>query len=136
MTMLLRVLTTEFLKLRRTLALWAVLLAPFVVVLLHFLIGHFGADQFIGGKRDYARQLAQNVTAMWTILLMPLFITLETSLLAGIEHADKNWKNLLALPAPRWSIYLSKLIVTVLLLWAAHAVLIALTTAAGHFLRW
>lgn len=134
MPMLLRVLVTEFLKLRRTLALWAVFLAPFVVVLLHFLIGHFGAAQLAG--RDYSRQLTQNVTGMWTILIMPLFITLETSLLAGLEHADKNWKNLLALPAPRWSIYLSKLIVTVLLLWAAHAVLIGLTIAAGQFLMW
>ena len=38
MTMLVRALVTECLKLRRTLALWMVLLAPFVVVLLYTLI--------------------------------------------------------------------------------------------------
>jgi hypothetical protein len=136
MAMFFRVLVTEFLKLKRTLAMAIVVLAPFVLVLLHTLIGHFGAAQFISGHRDYARQLTQNVTLMWTILLMPLFITLETSLLAGLEHADKNWKNLLALPAPRWTVYLAKLTVAVCLLWIAHAVLIALTIGAAHFLMW
>ena len=136
MPMLARVLTTEFLKLKRTLALWMVLLAPFVVVLLHTLIGHFGAAQVIARHRDYARDLSQNVTMMWTLLLMPLFITLETSLLAGLEHADKNWKNLLALPSPRWTVYFSKLLVAASLLWLAHLVLIAGTIVAGHFLMW
>lgn len=136
MPVLFRVLITEFLKFKRTLAMWMVFLAPFVLVLLHGLIGHFGASQFIAGHRDYARQMTQNVTLMWAILLMPLFITLETSLLAGLEHADKNWKNLLALPAPRWTVYLSKLIVALVLLWIAHAVLVTLTYGAAQFLLW
>jgi hypothetical protein len=136
MPMLLKVLATEFLKLRRTLALWSVFLAPFVVVLLHTLIGHFGAAQFVDGHRDYGRNMLQNITGMWTVLMMPLFITLETSLLAGLEHTDKNWKNLLALPAPRWSIYLGKLMVALMLLWAANAVLVAGTIASAHMLMW
>lgn len=136
MPMLIRVLITEFLKLRRTLALWSVFLAPFIVVLLHTLIGHFGAAQFVDGHRDYGRNMTQNITIMWTILMMPLFITLETSLLAGLEHADKNWKNLLALPAPRWTVYLAKLIVALILVWAANAVLVSGAMAGGRFLMW
>ncbi len=136
MAMLPRVLITECLKLKRTLALWMVLVAPSVVVLLYFLVGHFGAGQMIERHRNYAADLTQNATMLWTILMMPLFITLETSLLAGLEHTDKNWKNLLALPAPRWTIYVSKLIVTIALLWTAHLVLIAGVIACGHALMW
>lgn len=136
MPMLIRVLITEFLKLKRTLAMWMVLLAPFVLLLLHTLIGHFGAAQFATRHVDYGRQFTQNVTIMWTILLLPLFVTLETSLLAGLEHADKNWKNLLALPAPRWTVYLSKLVVTIMLVWTAHLVLVGGAIGAARMLVW
>jgi lantibiotic transport system permease protein len=79
--------------------------------------------------------LTQNSIGMWTLLMLPLFVTLETSLLAGLEHADKNWKQLLALPVPRSTVYLSKLLVTIALLWTAHAVLIAGTIASAALLQ-
>jgi hypothetical protein len=72
---------------------------------------------------------------VWTLLMMPMFVTLETSLLAGLENTGKNWKSLLALPAPRWTIYAAKLTVTIVLLWAAHALLIGGTIASGRLLR-
>jgi hypothetical protein len=136
MGMLTRVLFTETLKLKRTLALWMIVLAPFVVVLLHTLIGHFAGDQMIARHRDYSRDITQNVTMMWTVLMLPLFITLETSLLAGLEHADKNWKSLLALPAPRWTVYFSKFLVAVMMVWLAHLVIVTGVIAASHFLMW
>ena len=35
--------------------------------------------------------------------MMPLFLTLETSLLAGVEHGErKKLRYLTALPPPRW----------------------------------
>ncbi|MEO8028105.1 MAG: ABC transporter permease, partial [Bryobacteraceae bacterium] len=112
MIMLIRVLRTEFLKLKRTLALWMVVVAPVVVVLLQFLVGYKGGERLSQGN-DAWPAIVRNSVALWTILMMPLFVTLETSLLAGLEHTDKNWKTLLALPAPRWTIYASKLIVTI-----------------------
>jgi hypothetical protein len=79
--------------------------------------------------------MVQNTVGLWTILMMPMFLTLETSLLAGLEHADKNWKSLLALPQPRWMVYASKWLVTVGLLWAAHVLLVGGTIASGTVLR-
>jgi len=134
MTTLFRVLATECLKLRRTLALRMAFVAPFVVVMLYFLIGYVGAAT-LGRTKDPWRQLTQNSIGMWTLLMMPLFITLETSLLAGLEHTDKNWKQLLALPVPRATVYLSKLLVTIALLWTAHAVLAAGTVASAMLLQ-
>lgn len=129
-----RVLAVECLKLKRTLALGMVVIAPITIVILHGLIAYAGGERMVRGGRDAWAQLASNSVGMWTLLLMPLFVTLETSLLAGFEH-NGNWKSVLTLPAPRWMVYMAKLAVTVALLWLAHAVLFTGTLASGAILR-
>jgi lantibiotic transport system permease protein len=133
--MFVRVLSTEALKLKRTLALWMVLVSPLVMVLLQFAISAKGARGFILGAKDAWPPMVRQTVEVWSLVMMPMFVTLETSLLAGLENTGKNWKSLLALPAPRWTIYISKLVITVGLLWAAHAVLIAGTIGSGMVLR-
>lgn len=133
--MFLRVLSTECLKLKRTLALWMVLVSPLVMVLLEFAITAKGARGFIQNGKDAWPPMIRQTVEVWTLLMMPMFVTLETSLLAGLEHTGKNWKSLLALPAPRWTVYASKLVVTISLLWAAHAVLILGTIGSGLLLK-
>lgn len=41
--------------------------------------------------------------------MLPLFITLETALIGGLEHSGNNWKHLFAQPVPRSTIYTAKL---------------------------
>ena len=133
--MFFRVLSTECLKLKRTLALWMVLVSPLVMVLLEFAITAKGASAFIVNGKDAWPPMVRQTVEVWTLLMMPMFVTLETSLLAGLEHSGKNWKSLLALPSPRWTVYASKLVVTISLLWAAHAVLIVGTIGSGLLLK-
>jgi len=133
--MFIRVLLTECLKLKRTLALWMVLVTPLVMVLLQFAITAKRANVLMANGNDAWPPMVRQTIEVWTLLMMPMFVTLETSLLAGLENTGKNWKSLLALPAPRWTIYASKLIVTITLLWAAHAVLIAGTIGSGTLLK-
>ena len=128
------VVSVECLKLKRTLALGMIVIAPISIVILHGLIGYAGASNMVRGGREAWPSLVNNAVGMWTLLMMPLFITLETSLLAGLEHQG-NWKRVLTLPAPRWMVYASKLLVTIGLLWAAHAVLAAGVIIAGVTLR-
>src|SRR5205809_6202072 len=45
--------------------------------------------------------------------MMPLYITLETALIAGLDRSENQWKSLLARPVPRWTLYVAKLIVIV-----------------------
>jgi len=132
--MMLAVLGTEISKLKRTLALRMAFIAPGVVILLYGLVDSIGADR-VSKSPDVWKDLVNNASGLWTILMLPLFVTLETSLLAGLEHTDKNWKNLLALPPPRWMIYLSKLIVTVLIVWLAHALLVTGLIGLGYVLK-
>src|SRR5687768_8102979 len=100
MSPLLRALSAEALKLRGTLALWMCLIAPATVVALYVLQMTF-MDY---GKRpalppaDAWMMFAQSVLVLWALLMLPLFVTLESALLAGLEHANQQWKHLLALP--------------------------------------
>jgi hypothetical protein len=44
----------------------------------------------------------------WCLLLMPLFLGLETALAAALEHRGANWKHLFVQPVPRWAVFVSK----------------------------
>ena len=129
------VLFTEVAKLKRTLALGMAVLAPLVVVILYFFIGIAGGGPLVRPNSDAWVVLTRSTVQLWSLLMLPLFITLETSLLAGLEHSERNWKFLLSLPIPKWTIYVSKLIVAIGLIWVAHAVLVAATMLSGVVLR-
>jgi lantibiotic transport system permease protein len=129
------VIATEAAKLKRTLALGMTVIAPMTIVILYFLVGLAGAGGVSRPGSDGWVFLTRNTVQLWTLLMLPLFITLETSLLAGLEHTERNWKFLLSLPIPRWTVYVAKLIVVIGLIWLAHAVLVAGTLLSGHLLR-
>ena len=129
------VIATEAAKLKRTLALGMTVIAPIVIVILYFLVGLAGSGGVTRQGTDSWAFLTRNTVQLWTLLMLPLFITLETSLLAGLEHTERNWKFLLSLPIPRWTVYVAKLIVVIGLVWLAHVVLVAGTLLSGHLLR-
>jgi len=115
MKMLLRVLHAELLKTKRTIAWKMVVIAPAVVVLLILLIAcqaPFSTLNF-NGIRNKWTVLASLTLRVWAILMMPLYITLETALMAGLDHSEHQWKSLLARPVPRWTLYVAKLIFVV-----------------------
>ena len=130
-----RALSAETLKLKRTLALWMVLIAPLTVVILNFLmLWQRGANYLM--EADSAWQaLAKNITAFWALLMLPLYITLETALLGGVEHNTQQWKHLYALPLPRWSIYAAKWLISVALVVASTLVLWLGAIACGLLLN-
>jgi lantibiotic transport system permease protein len=129
------VFSIECLKLKRTLALAMVVLAPTVILILAALIGYNSGGRMVRDGNTAWPQLTGNAVGLWTLLMMPMFVTLETSLLAGLEHGNGNWKGVLSLPVPRWTIYISKLLVTIGLLWMANAVLLGGMMGIGVLLR-
>lgn len=112
---LLPVLHAETLKLRRTIALKMVVLAPVVVVLLVFFV--VSQAPFSSLRRNGIRNQwigLENLTLfLWALLMMPLFVTLESALVAGLDHSENHWKSLLARPVPRWTFHVAKLIVVI-----------------------
>lgn len=116
-----RALSTEWLKLRRTLALWMVFVAPVLVVSLQFFIGY---DRMKLPENMQAWPMfVQSSVAIWAVFMLPLFITLETALLNNLEHTAKAWKQLFALPPSRWSIMTAKMLTGFLLIGISTIVL-------------
>ncbi len=133
MTTLLRALHAESLKLKRTLAFRMVFIAPLLVALLQF---------FMGLNQRRAAQPGFNLwetifnasLVIWAIFMLPLLITLETALLAGIEHGEKQWKHLLALPIPRSAVYASKFMIALALTLLSTLTLFGLSLLNGYAL--
>lgn len=136
MNALLRALSAESLKLRGTLALWMCLVTPLTVVVLYVLqltLSDYGKRTPLP-PADAWRMFAQSVLVLWTLLMLPLFVTLEAALLAGLEHANQQWKHLLALPVPRSVHYLAKLIALIAMLALATGLLLVLIPLGGWVL--
>jgi hypothetical protein len=125
-----RALGAERLKIRRTLALWLVSVlpaAPAGLLLLLFLTGNNEAP----GQVDPWLWLGYGVMLMWAMAVLPLFIALETGLVAGIEHGADGWKHLFALPVRRGPVFCAKIVMAAALVMAAHAMLCFWTFIAG-----
>lgn len=132
MTPLVRALSAETLKLRRTLALWMCLIAPATVVVLLVLQMTFSRGPATQPSAEAAwLMFAHGVLGIWCFLMLPLFVTLQSALLAGLEHGENQWKHLLALPLPRHVHYLAKWFALVALLLAAFVVLCLLVPIGG-----
>jgi len=133
MTAFFRVLSAELLKTKRTLAFWLTLLAPLPIILLALI--NFMQDYEWLKREELWPTLIHNVFVLWCLLLLPLFITLETGLLNALEHNNKMWKQLYALPMPRWAVYASKQIVALGLIGLSNIALAAMTVGVGLLLR-
>lgn len=128
-------LLAEALKLKRTLALWMCLIAPLVVVALYVLQTIFGPQpKNLPEPVTAWQQFTLSCFALWSFLMLPLFVTLESALLAGLEHSEKQWKHLLALPVPRNVHYLAKWVALEVLVLLAMLVLILLIPLGGGLL--
>jgi ABC-2 type transport system permease protein len=126
---LFRALHAELLKLKRTLAFRIIFVLPFFIALLQFFV--IWRTKKIPADFNLWQGHVNNSFQIWAIFMLPLLIALETALLNGIEHADKQWKHLFALPVPRHSIYFSKFIVAQGLILASTLVLALLTVIVG-----
>jgi hypothetical protein len=76
----------------------------------------------------------QSVYALWAFLMLPLFVTLEAALLAGLEHGDHQWKHLLALPLPRGAHLAAKMLALAALVALGFLALLVLAPVGGWLL--
>lgn len=135
MSPLLRALRAELLKLRGTLASWMCLIAPTLVVLVVVLQGLVSKPgNATRPPEDSWLMFAQGTMGLWAFLMLPLFVTLQAALLAGLEHGAQQWKHLLALPLPRAVHYIAKLFVLAAMVVAANLAMVVLIALAGKLL--
>jgi hypothetical protein len=131
------VLHAESLKMKRTIALAMVVIIPFaigVLILFEAAQAPFSVLRMRSPGGNQWMVLTNLNLLIWAALMLPLFITLETALMAGLDHAENQWKNLFARPVPRWTFYVAKLLVVVTMTAASTALLLCGVLAAGAIL--
>jgi hypothetical protein len=108
-----RAVAAEWLKLQRTTALRMVVIAPAVVVLLTLFMASQAPFSTLhrNASIDAWGAVSRVNLQFWALLMMPLYWTLQSALLAGLDHADNHWKALFARPVPRWTLYAAKLLI-------------------------
>jgi hypothetical protein len=120
----------EHAKLHRTLARGLAIAAPACAVLLSlFVLANLDT---LANANDMPRWQAylDTLLRIWASFLLPIMATLQAVLIAQLEHANRQWKYLLALPVSRTSLYMAKSVNLLALLLLAHVVLCALALGA------
>ncbi len=136
MTLVFRILSAEMLKLKNTLAFWLALVAPLSIVVL------ITGEWFDMNTRTAPEGVApwlwygQMVYVFWSLLILPLFVTLETALVGQLEHTQDHWKHLYALPVPRGFTYAAKQFAGMYLIGVSALALPFFTALGGLFLQW
>ena len=135
MTVMVRALCAEVLKLRRTLALWLALIAPLIIVGanagMYLQRGSINTPEYTSTWLWYGQM---NIV-IWGLLMIPLFVTLETALVGNMEHTSDHWKHLNALPVPRGVIYAAKQFSGMALIASSSLALVFFIAGGGAFLR-
>lgn len=129
---LLRAVSSEALKAKRTLALASALLLPLLVAFLQFAIYLSNPRHTPKGANPW--ELMGNVTGLYCVLMLPLLTTLVSALLFGLEHQNGGFRNLYARPLPRSAFHVAKLALLAALLALSFVVLVLAVLAAGAVL--
>lgn len=126
---------SDFLKIKRKMIWFLIFLGPFGVIALEavnfglrydYLTNRYEADLW-GGLVGEASYLA--------IPALMLGLTIITSMIASIEHQTNAWKQLLALPISKFSVFTGKFLLATVLLFISSTLLFVGIIILGLFLK-
>ena len=129
-----KLLTADFLKIKRKGLWFLTLLGPLGVVALQMVNYGVRKDYLLQQSEDDWSYYLLNIHS-FTPLAIVLGIAILTSFMASIENETNAWKQLIALPVSKLSVYLSKFTVLALLLFLASTLLMVFTLSYGLFLN-
>ncbi|MBN1875483.1 MAG: ABC transporter permease [Anaerolineae bacterium] len=137
MTYLIRALHAEILKTRHTLAFWLTLIAPAVIVTLLMLTMLANLDLYYNRASEYDAwfEYGGQILLLWGLLMLPLFVTLETALVGQLEHNGNQWTHIFALPIPRGVVYAAKQLSGTVLIGLSIINLVGLLIISGVSMR-
>jgi hypothetical protein len=136
MFFLFRGLQTEWIKARRSFILIYIVLCPFLLATLMFLMfyfrSHADAKEMI--NFNFWGMLLIAAYSALAYLFLPMFIVLLNVMLYAREHQGNMWKHLYALPIPRWSVYGAKSLFGVLLLVVSFLLFFVFVISVGYLM--
>ena len=122
---LIKLISADIFKLKRSLILLLLLSVPamMMVVQITFIITGNASDQWT--------TFAMSSAAIWSFFLLPMTAPATTALLAQSEHSIRAWSYTLALPSPKWMVFLSKFILAFALMGLVSCLLYAAILTGG-----
>lgn len=124
---MINILIAEATKLRRSLVLLVAATPPVMVFALGVLV------VASGNAPDSWTMHTMAGSAIWAFFLLPMGVIGITALIAQLEHGPGTWSHTLALPVPRWQIFLAKALVSLGLM-ALVSIAVALAGYASAML--
>ncbi|WP_026905868.1 ABC transporter permease [Paucisalibacillus globulus] len=128
-----KLILTDLMKIRRKGIWFLAVLGPFGVVALQMVNYGLRKDWFIQQDTYSWFYYIRNVNA-FTPFALVLGIVILTSFMASIENETNSWKQIIALPVSKWSVYLSKYTTLTILLVFATCLLTLFSVCFGIFL--
>lgn len=104
---MLKLLSVELLKIRRSLALLVMLVIPLVVVVLNLLVMIRQHELHAITAPDW-QFYWDGSSGLWSNFMLPLYVALITGLLNGQEHRNHTWRMMLTLPVSQLQLFVVK----------------------------
>ena len=132
-------LRSEFFKSRNTLAFWGAIILPLFLCTIVFLGYYFKADSIIRGMKGANGEVAwfqylSMILGVMGSLLLPMYLIFMTYSVNNIEHKAETWKSLFSLPIPKFTVYASKALYTLLLVFISLVLFVMLSITYGLIL--
>lgn len=118
---------SELIKVKRTLALSSTIILPSAISIVMLLIAYIKSEDFAKMGMNPWIIYTQMIFGIFGSLLLPMYATVMAYSVNHVETEANAWKSIFALPLPRTTIYLAKLIFAVLMILLClsfHSVLI------------
>lgn len=129
-----KLITADFLKIKRKGLWFLTFLGPFGVVALQMVNYGFRKDYLLEQSENDWNFYLLNINA-FTSLALVLGIAILTSFMASIENETNAWKQMITLPVSKMNVYLSKFTVLASLLFISSCLLMVFTFGYGLFLN-
>jgi len=134
LTYLKRGLAGEVLKYKNTFALYLAILAPTFISVIYFFVFYLKGDKIITEGANPWPIFVNYVVLIGIAMLFPLFVILIGVLVNHNEHISNTWKHLYAMPLPRSTTFISKVLVCLGLVTLAVIVFTILTFISAYVL--
>jgi hypothetical protein len=127
MKLIFAIYSAELLKLKRTIAFLLTILIP---VLLALLITIMVLDKHPENyNEEMFFSMLSSTFSIWSIIVLPMFLAIQTGLISATEKTTGQWKHIFCLPVPKWKILLTKWLAILTVTFAAHTLVVLLYLA-------
>ncbi|RRB01151.1 ABC transporter permease [Larkinella rosea] len=124
----------ERLKAKGTQVVWLAILAPVFVVVVAFMASYLDGNRLYQHNVNPWLAYSTHILIGWTLFVFPIYTSLQSALVHAIEHQSQTWKTVYSLPMPKWSVYVSKLVVLTGLILLSHLLVFGLAEGGGWLL--